>query len=479
MKHLKNFKELIFEDTQNAKKSYKYWTKEKCQEEALKYKNRVEFHIKSGGAYTYAIKNGFLDEICSHMIPLRKPKGYWSKERCEELALKYNSRSEFERNEIIAYNSARRNGWLKDICNHMSYLGNRVKRFVYMYTFPDDAIYIGITYDFNSRNIAHTTDNSKKSPVYNYMKLTGLTPTSKLLTPEPIPLDDAVKMEINLIKEYRDKNYKVLNTSNGGDVGGSYLIWTKEKCQEEALKYKNRVDFTIGSPGALAAAYKNGWVDEICKDYEKYIPVPTIWTKEKCREEALKYNQRSKFKLYSRGAQNSAYKNGWLDEICTHMDKVTKEPAGYWTKEKCHEVAIKYKNREAFRKDYPGAVRAAHKNGWMDEICSHMILLNKPAGYWTKEKCQEEALKYKSRTDFLNGCPGAQFAQKKGWMDEICSHMQVKKRPVGYWTKEKCQEEALKYNTITTFMKGSSSAEQAARKKGWMDEICSHMIKRK
>ena len=89
-------------------------------------------------------------------------------------------------------------------------------------------------------------------------------------------------MEINLIKEYRDKNYKVLNISNGGDVGGNYLIWTKEKCQEEALKYNTRDAFAKGSPGAAMSARRNGWFNDLCKDYDKVIR-DLYWTKERCR----------------------------------------------------------------------------------------------------------------------------------------------------------------------------------------------------
>lgn len=51
--------------------------------------------------------------------------------------------------------------------------------------------------------------------------------------------------------------------------------------------------------------------------------------------------------------------------------------------------------------------------------------------------------------------------------------MESKKR--GYWTKEKCHEEALKYETKSDFQKFSKSAYSSARKNIWIDEICSHM----
>jgi hypothetical protein len=34
--------------------------------------------------------------------------------------------------------------------------------------------------------------------------------------------------------------------------------WIKEKCQEEALKYKNRCEFTKCSMGAYLSAQRNG-----------------------------------------------------------------------------------------------------------------------------------------------------------------------------------------------------------------------------
>ena len=51
----------------------------------------------------------------------------------------------------------------------------------------------------------------------------------------------------------------------------------------------------------------------------------------------------------------------------------------------------------------------------------------------------------------------------------------MKQRKSGYWTKEHCAEEAKKYSTRTQFQRMASGAWNAANKKGWLDEICSHM----
>ena len=45
-----------------------------------------------------------------------------------------------------------------------------------------------------------------------------------------------------------------------------------------------------------------------------------IWTKEKCKEEALKYDNRTSFRINSISAYRKSNDNNWLDEICSHME---------------------------------------------------------------------------------------------------------------------------------------------------------------
>ena len=50
------------------KRKFNSWTKEKCQQEAFKYDTRTKFNKGCISAYNYARSNNFLDEICQHMI---------------------------------------------------------------------------------------------------------------------------------------------------------------------------------------------------------------------------------------------------------------------------------------------------------------------------------------------------------------------------------------------------------------------------
>ena len=104
------------------------------------------------------------------------------------------------------------------------------------------------------------------------------------------------------------------------------------------------------------------------------------------------------------------------------------------------------------------------------------IKTNKNIGYWTKEKCLEEALKYKSRYEFqINSQASYKKSRYKGWLNEICSHMKEIHKPNGYWTKEKCLKESLRYTNRYDFQKYSLSAYSKALRSKWLNEICSHM----
>ena len=239
--------------------------------------------------------------------------------------------------------------------------------------------------------------------------------------------------------------------------------WTKEKCHEEALKYEERTKFKKKSGGAYFAAFKKEWLDEVCSHMNR-------WPKEKCQAEALKHNTRSAFFKKSNGAYNAARINGWLDEVCSHMTS-TRKSKGYWTKERCHEEALKFKTKTEFKIESRSAYESALKKGWLDNICSHMESLKKIKGYWGKDRCREEALKYKTRSEFrIKSRSAYSSSLRKGWLEDVCSHMQS-----NVWTKEKCYQEALKCKTRTEFSKNSFGAYNAARRKGWLDEACSHM----
>jgi hypothetical protein len=304
------------------RKSQLYWTKEKCLEEALKYDTISEFRNKSGGAYYSSRTNKWLVEICSHLIGLRKPNNYWNKERCHDEALKYETRNEFQKKSRSAYTASRKNSWIEDVCSHMRPKENLLKRFIYSFEFSDNHVYVGLSYNIETRRKIHLgltnkTKQSEKSAVFSYIKKTRLMPILNILTKMPINEEFASKEEKYYIKEYKNNNWILLNKIKGGGLGYGVKKWTKEKIKNVALKYDCRIKFKKESSGAYNAALKSGVLNEVCSHINKKTIIH--WTKETAHNEALKYNNTTDFIKNSMKAYRVARKNGYFNEITSHM----------------------------------------------------------------------------------------------------------------------------------------------------------------
>lgn len=102
---------------------------------------------------------------------------------------------------------------------------------------------------------------------------------------------------------------------------------------------------------------------------------------------------------------------------------------------------------------------------------------------WTLEKLQAEALKYTTRGEFQDNSKSAyNLAQRRGYLDQICGHMNVldvskENNPNFKWTHETLALEALKYKNKSDFKNNSTKAYAAAWRNKILDQICSHMIK--
>lgn len=103
----------------NVRRPNGYWDLERWAEAAAQYLNRVEFSKNAASAYRAANRNGWLEEICRHMAPKAK-RNYWTKEICHHEALKFNSRNTFRKQAMAAYSKSHKQGWLDDICGHMT-----------------------------------------------------------------------------------------------------------------------------------------------------------------------------------------------------------------------------------------------------------------------------------------------------------------------------------------------------------------------
>ncbi len=296
----------------------KVWTFDKCRNEALKSNNRSEFVKNSPSAYHRALKDGFLDQICTHMTSRWKPYRFWSLKQCQKEALKYKTKVQFKTSNSSAYSLCQKRGWIPRVCSHMDAIGNTHKRLVYAYEFANNTVYIGLTCDKERRQLQHL--QYRKSPVYKYSQITQLIPIYKPISKRYITAENAQKLEDKTIKAYKKNGWSVLNSAKAGALGWSERKWTFDKCKKEALKYKTRSEFIDNSPGAYAAAKKYNWM-QIC-DHMVYRKVPKgTWTYENCKQVALQCKSRSEFCLKAPGAVKKAREEGFYEEIVSHLKK--------------------------------------------------------------------------------------------------------------------------------------------------------------
>jgi predicted GIY-YIG superfamily endonuclease len=202
------------------------------------------------------------------------------------------------------------------------------------------------------------------------------------------------------------------------------IKWTKEKVLDDSLKYDNYYEYRTKSKSyAVSVKYKmtNIIVENLngLKQKQK-----GYWTFERCEKEALKYNFRSDFKINCSSAYSIALKNNWLNNICHHMKEIIK-PKNYWTFEKCKEEASKYSSLKDFEKNSSGCYSKCVSENWLTNVLIHINYKKRktPNFNWTKEECKEKALNYKNRYDFNKHSGAYKIASKNGWLDEICSHM--------------------------------------------------------
>jgi len=343
--------------------------------------------------------------------------------------------------------------------------------------------------------------------------------------------------------------------------------WNKERCLNDALKYDRRVDWQKKSSSAYGSANKNGWLNS-CTSHMSEIRKPNgYWNKENCIDESKKYKTITEWSKKSSISYKIARENKWLNE-CIHFvrigskykrliyvfefpdksvyvgltynsqkrklehlnDKkspvyiyskntnlvpIFKEITNYiesdiaskqeeeilndykkmewnilniaktgglggnskkWTMESCEIAALKCRSRNEFQKKYGGAYKVARQNNWLDICYQHMNHKQKMWNYWTLNRCKEDALNYKSRSEWRKNSGSAyNAAMKNKWDKKCCEHMINLLKPD--WSKENCIIDAKLYNSKSEWQRNSGSAYNAAYRNKWMYDCTKHMMK--
>ena len=421
------------------------WYPKEIFEIAFSCKDRSEFRKNHNQVYKAAIRLNLLNKIYQK-LPKKDLK--WNINKIRLIAKKYKTKKDFRENAYNAYIAARKLNCLQDVSSHMKPSGNRFDRMLYAFEFPDNSVYIGLTYNYESRYANHM----KKSK--NIIKKTHALGHTFIMFNELYSWDIVGKKESLLIEKYRNKGWKILNKAKGGSLGGTTTKWTTKNLLTIIAKYQTKNEFYKKNRSAYNSAYrsKNSLVK---KEFNKLSNKYKTWSKKLLLEEIKKYNYISDFRKKSPNAYRAIKKlklNHLLKEHLTKKDK--------WTKEYIFELTHSFKEYKKFIKHNRTAYKKAIELNILEEI--QLSFNYKGNIKWTKEKILHESTKYKTLKDFREKSPKAHNAARKSKiMNEISKNL-VKKGQKK-WTKEKILEVAKKCKTYTYLMKTYPRAYEVAR----------------
>ena len=501
----------------------KIWTKEKCYETALRYKDIGTFVKECHAAYVIAHRNHWIKEY-TWLERKKLPNGYWTKELVMEEAHKYINSGDFKKGNPLAYNAACRNNWIKE-CKWFRVPKN-AKKWNYNTCFDEAQKYTSRK-DFRANSIIAycvARDNGwlddfdwlEKTIFWNYDSC------------------EAEAKKYEYYNDFRAKSHKAYMVAKrkGWLKEYTWLIvepfvspnkkWNYDTCYAEAKKYKRRSAFGKGSKGAYNVACRNGWISDYtwmpdltvdsakvdsvyCYIFEKqnavYVGRTLMYRQhirdiEHCNEESdtvykfahkmhcdipkmqiieekLTVQQgREKEDYWRKKYESQGY--NILNRAATgaKSGSIGSLGRGKWTFEKAYKVAKCFETVNEMCEEYAYLYKISKAKGWLEKFDwfrGKEIRIEKVTK-WTEEVCCNEAYKYKSRKEFRRYCRGAYDKAKEcGWLDSYTWLSRYKLR--SEWNFESCKEEASKYPNRNEFCKHSYGAYTCSRLNGWIDEF--------
>lgn len=116
-------KEMIWLKRKDGKHQKGYWkNKNNIIKEAKKYTTKEEFKKNNLTAYLSAYKYGYMDDLHWLVKEKQHKNGYWNYQHIEEEALKYHTKTEFFKNNQTAYRAALKLGIINDFFDLNDYV---------------------------------------------------------------------------------------------------------------------------------------------------------------------------------------------------------------------------------------------------------------------------------------------------------------------------------------------------------------------
>lgn len=502
--------------------SQKVWTESSCFAEAKKYLNVGDFLKNSQSAYTIAARNGWLQQY-TWLDRKKVPNGYWTEERVIEEAHKYVSRHDFLTKSPGAFNAANNLGllstftWFSPAKNAKKWNRESCFEEAKNYTSKHDFRISSYVAYCKARDNGWLTDYSwfVEPKVWNYNRC----------------LEEAKRYTYYTDFRYSSPDAFLAASKRGWLSLYTWLVkekqeawnkkWNYESCYQEALKYKTRGEFSRCGAGAYDIARKNGWLPDygwfpdltksdskVDSVYRYFFPQSnaiyvgrTLMYRQHMRDvehrrlssdRVLKYALEhncpippieiieENLTIQEGRIREDYWRHFYEEQGCFIINEgATGEnsgsigalASGKWTFEKAYDIALNFQSVKEMCEEYEYLYKISKARGWLEKFDwfrGAEIKIEKQT-VWTEDVCRQEALKYKTRSEFRSKCRGAyDKARDSGWLDTY-DWLSYPKKII--WDYDNCKEEAAKYSGKYDFQKGSYTAYKHAYENGWLDEF--------
>ncbi|QWE27913.1 hypothetical protein [Polynucleobacter sp. AM-7D1] len=379
----------------------KIWDKEAVIKDASKYLTVADWRKSSSSAYAICCRNKWNDEACTHMVIVKRPNGFWTKEKILSASKKYKTtaewhskdphsyaaaknqklipksmerglihgkwtkenisrvakdcktRGEFRDTYTSAYAIAIGKGWLEDVCQHMlnkaPWFGPRVIReylmthdinYVIEYKFKEHSEVAKLPYDFYLPDFNLVIEYQGRQHKEGWLR--DKQSAIGVQARDKIKRDFAKTNKINYLE--LDANTKIA------------VIHCLE-AELTRLAKKNQVGFSLKGRKLTASELKT-------------LETAFIWNHQTVKEAIAKCKTIKEFREKYPSAQDYARKHGIWAELGKSLMRVKEH--GKYTKGFVTNAAKECKTRNEFKQKHKGAWAAAQRNGWLIEVCSHM-----------------------------------------------------------------------------------------------------------
>jgi uncharacterized protein (DUF2132 family)/predicted GIY-YIG superfamily endonuclease len=238
----------------------------------------------------------------------------WTDEMLHSDALKYNHRSDWQKNSS-GYQIADRRNLLDSCCQHMVPKINCYTHnigVIYAFMFDDRTMYIGLSVSLQKRYNYHLREGIVNK------KINTSVPYKFIILEQNIPNQILSEKEIFYIDKFKNNGWNLLNVAKGGSRGGTYIRIKNEELMKSASKYSSRTEWARQEHKLYNVAVHRKLVDKCC---EHMTVIKRSWNISDAINEAQKYSTISEWQKHNKSSYNFLYRKPEMMDAIAHMNR--------------------------------------------------------------------------------------------------------------------------------------------------------------